>query len=345
VGSTTQLTGSGTPAASNPWTSSNTAIATVSNTGLVTGVAAGSVTITYTNNNGCSRTTTVTVNPLPTITGTTAVCVGSTTQLTGSGTPAASNPWTSSNTAIATVSNTGLVTGVAAGSVTINYTNNNGCSTTTTVTVNNCIDAVNDNFGNVNPGNSTASVILNDFNNGSAAVIGTAAGQVSIRTATDAAGTVGAWPTGLTLNSDGTITVASNAAAGAYTLYYTICNQTAGSPCDTAALTLFVPLCYKPAQTAGTTLDTNHGITALGRAGEDNSNWPLVRKGAWTVLEAKTKGFVVNRLTDAQVSAIPSADLREGMMVYNITQDCLQINIDGTATGWRCFNTQTCPDL
>ena len=103
--------------------------------------------------------------------------------------------------------------------------------------------------------------------------------------------------------------------------------------------------CYKPAQTTGTTLDTNHGITALGRAGDDNSNWPMVRKGAWTVLEAKTKGFVVNRLTDAQITAIPSADLREGMMVYNISQDCLQINIDGTATGWRCFNTQTCPDL
>ena len=103
--------------------------------------------------------------------------------------------------------------------------------------------------------------------------------------------------------------------------------------------------CYKPAQTAGTALDTNHGITALGRAGADNSNWPMVRKGAWTVLEAKTKGFVVNRLTNDQINAIPSADLREGMMVYNITQDCLQINIDGTATGWKCFNTQTCPDL
>ena len=102
--------------------------------------------------------------------------------------------------------------------------------------------------------------------------------------------------------------------------------------------------CYKPAQTTGNALDTNHGITALGRAGADNSNWPMVRKGAWTVLEAKTKGFVVNRLTDAQITDIPSADLREGMMVYNITQDCLQINIDGTATGWKCFNTQTCPD-
>ena len=117
--------------------------------------------------------------------------------------------------------------------------------------------------------------------------------------------------------------------------------QTAGSSANASVNGCY---CYKPAQTTGTALDTNHGITALGRAGADNSNWPMVRKGAWTVLEAKTKGFVVNRLTDAQVSAIPSADLREGMMVYNITQDCLQINIDGTATGWRCFNTQTCPD-
>ena len=117
--------------------------------------------------------------------------------------------------------------------------------------------------------------------------------------------------------------------------------QTAGSSANASVNGCY---CYKPAQTTGTALDTNHGITALGRAGDDNSNWPMVRKGAWTVLEAKTKGFVVNRLTDAQISAIPSADLREGMMVYNITQDCLQINIDGTATGWKCFNTQTCPD-
>ena len=118
--------------------------------------------------------------------------------------------------------------------------------------------------------------------------------------------------------------------------------QTAGSSANASVNGCY---CYKPAQTTGTGLDTNHGITALGRAGDDNSNWPMVRKGAWTVLEAKTKGFVVNRLTNDQINAIPSADLREGMMVYNINQDCLQINIDGTATGWKCFNTQTCPDL
>jgi gliding motility-associated-like protein len=136
VGLTTQLTGSATAAAVNPWVSSNTAIATVSGTGLVTGVSAGTATITYTNSNGCQRTALVTVNPLPTITGTLTVCVGLTTQLTGSATAAAVNPWVSSNTAVATVSSTGLVTGVSAGTATITYTNTNGCQQTALVTVN-----------------------------------------------------------------------------------------------------------------------------------------------------------------------------------------------------------------
>ena len=78
----------------------------------------------------------ITVNITPTITGTTGVCVGNTTQLTGSGTPNASNPWVSSNTTVATVDATGLVNGVSAGTSTITYKNSNGCTTTTTVTVN-----------------------------------------------------------------------------------------------------------------------------------------------------------------------------------------------------------------
>src|SRR4030095_11244496 len=135
AGLTTQLTGSPTPAAVNPWVSSNTAVATISSTGLVTGVAAGTSTITYTNSNGCQITATVTVNALPTITGTLNVCAGLTTQLTGSGTPAAVNPWVSAPPAVAHVSNTGLVTGVAAGTSVITYTNNNGCQQTATVTV------------------------------------------------------------------------------------------------------------------------------------------------------------------------------------------------------------------
>ena len=106
-------------------------------------------------------------------------------------------------------------------------------------------------------------------------------------------------------------------------------------------------ICYKPTVIAGTVLDTNHGISSLQRAGNPGSNWPMVRKGAWTALESKTKGFVPNRLTAAQITTLNQtpANLIEGMMVYNITLDCLQINTDGTATGWKCFNTQTCSDV
>jgi hypothetical protein len=106
--------------------------------------------------------------------------------------------------------------------------------------------------------------------------------------------------------------------------------------------TISACFCYKtPA--AGTGLDTHHGITSLQRAGTDNSGWPMVRKGAWTALESKTKAFVPNRLTITEINSIPAANLKEGMMVYNITSNCIYINTDGTATGWKCFNTQACP--
>ena len=104
---------------------------------MVTGVSVGTTIITYTNSNGCVITATVTVNALPTITGTLTACVGQTTLLTGSATANATTPWVSSNTGIATVSNTGLVTGVAGGTVTITYTNSSGCTTVAIVTINN----------------------------------------------------------------------------------------------------------------------------------------------------------------------------------------------------------------
>lgn len=104
----------------------------------------------------------------------------------------------------------------------------------------------------------------------------------------------------------------------------------------------FSLVCYKPAATGGTITETKHGITALGRAGVENGNWPMVRNNAWTALESKTKGFVINRIsTTAAIVALPNPV--EGMMVYDEEADCLKINTDGTSGGWKCFNTQTCP--
>jgi hypothetical protein len=93
-------------------------------TQAITVTAGGSYYVTVTNASGCSATSTataVTVNPLPTvaaITGATNVCSGLTTQLASATT---GGTWSSSNTAVATVSATGGVTGVAAGSATITY--------------------------------------------------------------------------------------------------------------------------------------------------------------------------------------------------------------------------------
>ena len=100
--------------------------------------------------------------------------------------------------------------------------------------------------------------------------------------------------------------------------------------------------CYKlPEKVAGNPNPVKHGITALNRAESDNSQWPQARQSAWTVLESKTKGFVVNRLTASEIAAIPTANLVEGMMVYDKDAHCLKI-YNGTI--WSCFNTQTCPD-
>ena len=123
------------------WTSSNTGIATVNTTGVVTGVSAGSATISYTVSNSCGSATAtfaVSVNPLPSvaaITGTAEFCHGTTSPLTDATT---GGVWTSSNTAIATVNTSGVVTGVAGGTAIISYSATNACgsaSATKVVTI------------------------------------------------------------------------------------------------------------------------------------------------------------------------------------------------------------------
>ena len=135
VSSTTQFTGTGSGNFFTPWSSSNNNIASVSYGGVVTGNSAGTVTITYQNNSGCVGTKTITVIPSPTISGGNSICANNTLQLTGSGTPNSSTPWTSSDNTIATVDNNGLVTGVLNGNVIISYTASNGCSATKNIAV------------------------------------------------------------------------------------------------------------------------------------------------------------------------------------------------------------------
>ncbi|MFM7327500.1 MAG: beta strand repeat-containing protein, partial [Bacteroidota bacterium] len=135
VGSTAGLSTTGTPAVANAWVTSDATVATVSSSGVVTGISAGTVTITYTESNGCTATISITVNALPTLTGNNAFCAGTTSALVGSGTPALNNAWVSSNPSVASVSSTGVVTGLTGGSTTITYTNSSGCSKSLSITV------------------------------------------------------------------------------------------------------------------------------------------------------------------------------------------------------------------
>ncbi|WP_263602339.1 hypothetical protein [Chryseobacterium sp. PET-29] len=121
------------------------------------------------------------------------------------------------------------------------------------------------------------------------------------------------------------------------------------------SFTTATAVCYKPAVTAGTALNTKAGITSLARAGSAGDNWPMVRNGGWLALEAKTKGMVINRVrfnasnqpvADDGTTLILTSPI-EGMMVMDVTNRIFKIytSKDGGATyGWYAFGEQSCPD-
>ncbi len=139
-GSSTQYTSNGQ--GGGTWMSSNMAVATVSATGLVTGVGAGMATISYTvTSEGCSNSATkvITVNALPNTTITVAensgttpndgtICAGASATLNGSG--GGTYAWSNgANTAAITVTPSGTTT------YSVTVTNASGCTATATRTI------------------------------------------------------------------------------------------------------------------------------------------------------------------------------------------------------------------
>lgn len=123
IGSTVTLSNT---TAGGAWSSSNPSVATVGSTGVVSGVATGTATVSYILTTGCYATITINVlNLVLPITGSSTACVGATTTLSDA---SPGGTWTSSNTSRATVGpSTGIVTGVSAGTATITYTIGGGC--------------------------------------------------------------------------------------------------------------------------------------------------------------------------------------------------------------------------
>ncbi len=131
IGSVTALSDA---AGGGTWSSSNTAIGSVDGSGNVTGIAAGTTTISYVVGTGCRTTATVAVIALPAvIIGPSSYCTGVTVTLSDA-TP--SGTWSSSDAATASISGTGVVIPIVAGTATISYTAGTGCVRTLAVTVN-----------------------------------------------------------------------------------------------------------------------------------------------------------------------------------------------------------------
>lgn len=154
VGSTVQLTAATLDVGGEPligrtitWASDAPQFATVSSAGLVTGVSVGSATISATSE-GVVGTSTVTVTasaaPVASVEVTPAlanIAVGGTVQMTATPKDASGQPlsgrtitWGSAPSGVATVSGSGLVTGVGAGTATITATSE-GKSGSASVTV------------------------------------------------------------------------------------------------------------------------------------------------------------------------------------------------------------------
>lgn len=166
--------------------------------------------------------------------------------------------------------------------------------------------------------------------------------------------------TAFSIHSDATATDANKLSSStplvAGTTYYiSFYDGLAVCYSPTISIKIGEAFCYQPGITdAGNTYPSNHGITALGRAGTDSDKWPMVRQSAWTVLESKTKGFVVNRVkfnatnqpvADDGATLVITSPI-EGMMVYDTTNNCLKVYTskdNGLTYAWYCMTNQTCP--
>ena len=121
--------------AGGTWSTSDALVATITTTGVVSAISAGSATISYTGACGAPVTKSIVVNPVPgsNTSGSTTLCVGATTTVAN---VLAGGTWYSSNPSIATVDVSGNVTALGAGTAVISYFNGCGAAATTTFTVN-----------------------------------------------------------------------------------------------------------------------------------------------------------------------------------------------------------------
>jgi trimeric autotransporter adhesin len=302
------------------WTSSMTGIATIdASTGVLTGVSAGSTTVTYMVSPGCYTTTAITVyGPPSTIGGTTVVCEGKTTTLTNS---TYGGTWTSSNTGIATIGATsGIATGVSSGVATITYrSTSTSCYNTTDITVNALPATI--------TGNSTVCV-------GSLDTLSSTPSGGTWTTSSSAVATVGS-ATG----------IVSGNAGGAATISYTLstgCSRTFGLTVANLPGTISgtLGLCISntttlSSATAGQTWSSSN--TAIATAGSVTSTTGLVTgTGTGTATISYTNASGCSRTTVVTVNAALAANTGGSLVCVGHTVTLSNATTGGT---WQSSTT------
>ena len=243
------------------WTTSDATIATVNRTGVVTGVSAGLVNITYTLTSACSSVdTTISLSVISapvigSITGTTSFCVGMSSALADT---TVGGTWSTSDAAIATIDATGTVTGIVAGSDVISYTVTNVCGTT----------------------NMLVNLTINDMP-GIAPIGGTLAICGSGTTIASDATTGGVWSSGnmsvATIDASGNITAVS---AGSTEIYYTVTSSFGCTASDSALFTsTAAPVLSAISGPSGTTVG---GVVTLTNS-TSGGVWTSSRTGIATI--------------------------------------------------------------
>lgn len=120
--------------ATSTWSSSNANVATISNNGLATALAAGTTTITVTNGANTASALLTVENPasISISPATSTIAVGATQQFTANilnATTTATSTWSSSDLAVANINASGLATALSVGTTTITVTNGTATAT------------------------------------------------------------------------------------------------------------------------------------------------------------------------------------------------------------------------
>lgn len=315
------------------WYSSNSSVAAIDSTkGTITGLTAGTTIITHIYSNGtCADTSgkSIIVKALAgwqPVTGTTRICSGNTTQLScaiGGG------RWSSSDTAVATISNTGLATSKKGGTVTITYTYGNGSCTDTT----------------------TARITV-DAQPAQAAIIGT--GNVCTGNTIQLAATVGTgvWKTTDTYFTISNYGIVTPLKAGTGTAMYIYGNN---SCVDTATLPVTVNttpaisvikgayfLCagtqttYTDSIKGGTWSSSNPSVLAIDSAGVATGKVAGNATISYTITNGSCSNSVSQSVT---VGAVPSAGTITGVAAI-CAGTTLQLSNTSTPGYWSVDNTK-----